>query len=195
MLDLPRILFVRHGETDWNVEGRLQGQTDIPLNALGRYQSEDVARRLTKLLDDPATSRWIVSPLGRTRETAEIARRTLGLDPNAYDTEDRLKEITFGIWEGSTWAELRGKFPTAEAERDKDKWGYIPPKGESYEMLVERLRPWLETIREEAVVVSHGGVARALMAVIADVAPQEAPRHEIHQGRVLVFENNRFKWH
>jgi probable phosphoglycerate mutase len=195
MLGLPRILFVRHGETNWNVEGRLQGQTDIPLNALGRYQSEDVARRLTKLLDNPAHSRWIVSPLGRTRETAEIARRTLGLDPKSYETDDRLKEITFGIWEGNTWAELRGKFPTAEAERDKNKWGFVPPKGESYEMLVERLRPWIKTLKQETVVVSHGGVARALMAIIANVPPQDAPRHDIHQGRVLVFENNRFTWH
>jgi probable phosphoglycerate mutase len=192
---LPRVLFVRHGETDWNVEGRLQGQTDIPLNALGRFQSEDVARRLTKLLDDPAKSRWIVSPLGRTCETAEIARLALGLEPKSYETEPRLKEITFGLWEGHTWAELRGKFPDAERARDANKWNYVPPNGESYAMLVDRLRPWLESITEETVVVSHGGVARALMAMIADVPPQEAPRHDIHQGRVLVFENSRFKWH
>ena len=195
MLVLPRVLFVRHGETDWNVEGRLQGQTDIPLNALGRYQSEDVARRLTKLLDDPAKSRWVVSPLGRTRETAEIARLALGLEPKAYETDQRLKEITFGLWEGHTWAELRGKFQDAERARDADKWDYVPPNGESYAMLVDRLRPWLESITEETVVVSHGGVARALMAMIADVPSHEAPRHDIHQGRVLVFENSRFKWH
>jgi broad specificity phosphatase PhoE len=191
----PRILFIRHGETDWNVEGRLQGQTDIPLNALGRYQSEDVARRLTKLLDDPAQSRWIVSPLGRTRETAEIARKTLGLDPKSYETEGRLKEITFGIWEGNTWAELRQKDPTIGITREKQKWDFVPPQGESYAMLADRLRPWLATLTQEVVVVSHGGVARALMAIIADVSSQEAPRHEIHQGRVLVFENKRFKWH
>ena len=53
----PRILFVRHGETDWNVEGRLQGQTDIPLNAPGRFQAEDVGRRLAKLIDTPADSK------------------------------------------------------------------------------------------------------------------------------------------
>ena len=192
MLTLPRILFVRHGETDWNVEGRLQGQTDIPLNALGRYQSEDVARRLTKLLDDPAASRWIVSPLGRTRETAEIARHTLGLDPTAYDIEDRLKEITFGTWEGHTWAELRQKDPRTVINREKQKWHYVSPQGESYAMLADRLRPWLETIKDETVIVSHGGVARALMALIADITPHDALRHVIHQGRVLVFENNRF---
>ena len=195
MAVLPRMLFVRHGETDWNVEGRLQGQTDIPLNALGRFQSEDVARRLTKLLIDPAQSRWVVSPLGRTRETAEIARRTLGLDPMGYTTDDRLKEITFGIWESFTWAELRQKDPMIGVTREKQKWDFIPPQGESYAMLADRLRPWLEHITQETVVVSHGGVARALMAILADVSPQDAPRHEIHQGRVLVFENNRFKWH
>jgi broad specificity phosphatase PhoE len=195
MAVLPRVLFVRHGETDWNVEGRLQGQTDIPLNALGRYQSEDVARRLTKLLDDPAQSRWVVSPLGRTRETAEIVRSTLGLEPKSYEVDDRLKEITFGIWEGHTWAELREKDPVIVVTREKQKWDYIPPQGESYAMLAERLRPWLETLTEETVVVSHGGVARALMTLIADVPPHEAPRHEIHQGRVLVFENGRFTWH
>jgi broad specificity phosphatase PhoE len=191
----PRILCVRHGETDWNVEGRLQGQTDIPLNALGRFQAEDVGRRLAKLIDKPAESKWLVSPLGRTRETAEIARRALGLDPKAYQTEDQLKEITFGAWEGFTWAELRKSEPLAEAERTKNKWGYVPPQGESYEMLTRRIGLWLETVKSEIVAVSHGGVARALMVLAAGLSPQDAPRHEIHQGRVLEFAEGRFRWH
>lgn len=195
MARYPRILFVRHGETDWNVEGRLQGQTDIPLNQLGRYQAEDVGRRLIKLLADPATSEWIVSPLGRTRETAEIARRAMGLDPAAYSLEDRLKEITFGEWEGFTWAELRNSVSHAEQERDQNKWGYVPPKGESYEMLTERIGRWLSTIDREIVAVSHGGVARALMVLAANVSPEQAPRHDIHQGRVLEFAEGRFRWH
>lgn len=195
MAQYPRILFVRHGETDWNVEGRLQGQTDIPLNQLGRYQAEDVGRRLKKLLADPASSEWIVSPLGRTRETAEIARRALGLDPLAYQLEEQLKEITFGEWEGFTWAELRKTVPHAEKERDQNKWSYVPPKGESYEMLTTRIGKWLSTVNREIVAVSHGGVARALMVLAADVSPSEAPRHDIHQGRVLEFADGRFRWH
>lgn len=191
----PRILFVRHGETDWNVEGRLQGQTDIPLNPLGRIQAEDAGRRLAKLLDNPAQSQWLVSPLGRTRETAEIARRALGLDPRSYNTDDRLKEITFGSWEGFTWAELRKKDPLIESARNQQKWDYVPPQGESYAMLTERLKPWVETLVEERVVVSHGGVARALMAMLTDIPVHDAPRQDIWQGRVLVFENNRFHWH
>mgnify|MGYP003345077193 FL=1 len=152
-------------------------------------------RSLAKLINNPADSKWLVSPLGRTRETAEIARRALGLDPKAYQTEDQLKEITFGAWEGFTWAELRKSEPMAEAERMKNKWGYVPPQGESYEMLTSRIGLWLETVKSEIVAVSHGGVARALMVLAAGLSPQDAPRHEIHQGRVLVFENNRFKWH
>ena len=192
---IPRILFVRHGETDWNVEGRLQGQKDIPLNALGRIQADDVGRRLSKLINNPVQSQWIVSPLGRTRETAEIARRALGLEPLAYRTEDQLKEITFGAWEGFTWAELRKSAPSAEAERAKNKWGYVPPGGESYEMLTKRIGLWLDTVTDEIVAVSHGGVARALMVLAAGLSPDDAPRHEIHQGRVLEFADGRFRWH
>lgn len=191
----PRILFVRHGETDWNAEGRLQGQQDIPLNALGRIQADDVGRRLTKLLDDPAAAYWVVSPLGRTRETAEIARRAMGLDPMAYETDERLKEITFGAWEGFTWAELRQKDPLIGITREKQKWDYVPPDGESYAMLTARLKPWVDGLVEDRVVVSHGGVARALMALLADVPPHDAPRHHIHQGRVLEFAEGRFCWH
>ena len=128
-------------------------------------------------------------------ETAEIARRALGLDPLAYTLEDQLKEITFGEWEGFTWAELRSSLPHAERERDKNKWGYVPPKGESYEMLTERIGRWLATVDREIVAVSHGGVARALMVLAADVSPDQAPRHDIHQGRVLEFADGRFRWH
>ena len=192
---LPRILFVRHGETDWNVEGRLQGQTDIPLNALGRIQAEEVGRRIRTLVNDPATTRWMVSPLMRTRETAEIARASLGLPKTDYVLEPRLKELTFGRWEGHTWAELRRKDPLAEPTREKNKWDFVPPGGESYAMLKDRLEPWLHSLDGEVVVVSHGGVARTLMAIIADIPKAEAPRHDIWQGRVLVFEDRRFRWH
>ena len=195
MAILPRLLFVRHGETAWNLEGRLQGQTDIPLNNLGRLQAEDVGRRLAKLIPDPSSLNWLVSPLKRTRDTAEIARRALGLDPSAYILEPRIVELTFGAWEGFTWGELRKNDPLVEIEREKQKWDFVPPSGESYAMLAKRLRPWLETVNQECVVVSHGGVARALMAMLAGVPEAEAPRHDIWQGRVLVFEGSSFRWH
>ena len=84
----PVLYFVRHGETDWNRERRLQGQHDIPLN-----------------------------PLGRARETMEIMRDAMGLDPAAYRTDARLMEMSFGRWEGFTYADLQTREAAALAAR------------------------------------------------------------------------------
>jgi broad specificity phosphatase PhoE len=190
------LYFIRHGETDWNREGRLQGQRDIPLNALGRAQAEECGRRLLALAP-MADLDWLVSPLGRTRETAEIARREAGLDPMDYWTDDRLKEITFGRWEGLTWREVRAADPAGAHRREADKWGFAPPGGESYAMLVERMRGWLAdlpTASRPLVTVAHGGVARALLHIIARVAPHEATVLDIWQGRVLMIRDGGYDW-
>ena len=121
-----RLFFIRHGETDWNAEGRLQGQRDIPINARGREQAVDAAHRLREVRPDPGALPWIVSPLGRTRETAELARAALGLDPTAYTTDERLKEISFGRWEGFTWREIRKTEPEAARDRERGKWTLRP---------------------------------------------------------------------
>ncbi|MGL4243008.1 MAG: histidine phosphatase family protein, partial [Beijerinckiaceae bacterium] len=158
MLATP-LYFIRHGETDWNAEGRLQGQHDIPLNDLGRVQAEEAGVILRSLAPQPDDLDWWVSPLARTRETAERARTAIGLHPTYYRTDDRLKELTFGRWEGLTWKDVRKADPRGAALREKDKWRAVPPGGESYEMLTERVAGFLPTIRRETVLVSHGGVA------------------------------------
>ena len=194
MASLPRILFVRHGETDWNAEGRLQGQKDTPLNALGRVQAKEAGRRLGTLASNIDALPWIVSPLSRTRETAEIARKALNLDPTAFELEERAKELTFGRWEGYTWKELRKQDANVEKRRAADKWAFVPPEGESYAMLAKRLKPWIETITVESVIVSHGGVARALMAMIGGMTTDTAPQQDVWQGRVLVVEAGGCRW-
>lgn len=189
----PRLWFLRHGETDWNREGRLQGQQDIPLNDLGRAQAESVGIRLAALAP-VAELPWIVSPLGRTRATAELARRGAGLSAEGYALDDRLKEITFGRWEGLTWREVKAADPAGAARREINKWGFAPPGGESYAMLVERLRPWVAALAEPCVVVAHGGVARALMHLISDVPSHEVTALDIWQGRVLLLERGHYAW-
>src|ERR1700755_1510010 len=92
-----RLIFLRHGETDWNVERRLQGQHDIPLNDNGRQQAARAGKRVRAMESAfPPLNRlpYIASPLGRTRETMEIARSAMGLEPQAYTTDDRLKELS-----------------------------------------------------------------------------------------------------
>ena len=188
-----RLFFVRHGETSWNREGRLQGQHDIPLNDLGRAQAEEAGRRLVTLTD-PKQVPWHVSPLSRTVETAQLARREIGLPDDDFLRDDRLKELAFGRWEGLTWKEVRQSDPQRAAQREKDKWLTVPPEGESYQLLSQRLAPWLASVSGDLVVVAHGGVARVLLHDVAGVAPHEAAEIDIWQGRVLVLEKGRYEW-
>ena len=195
----PRFFFVRHGETDWNRTGRLQGQHDVPLNAKGRDQALATGRTLARLVSrrglEVTGLDFVASPLGRTRATMELLRQAIGLPTLMYRTEVVLREISFGRWEGSTWAEIKLADPKGFAERKRDKWIYVPPDGESYADLVQRLSPWLESLRDDAVVVSHGGVARAMLTLLAGVGTAAAPAVEIHQGRVLAFCEGRATWH
>jgi probable phosphoglycerate mutase len=182
------LYLIRHGETDWNVEGRLQGHRDIPLNARGRWQ----ARRCGEILHDllkrnggnPIDLTFVTSPLMRARETMELVRHALALDPALYDTEICLKELSFGDWEGFTYPELRLQHAAAIAARERDPWSHVVPNGESYGMLAERLRPWLAGMARDCVVVTHGGTMRALIALREAAPPAKAARTEIQQGVV-----------
>lgn len=194
-LSIPgRLFLVRHGETDWNREGRLQGSQDIPLNALGRMQAAEVADRLRALKPEFATSAYVASPMHRARETMAILRNELALPPDDYRIDEQLKELTFGDWEGFTWREIRKSERELAQARERDKWGFVPPGGESYRMLAERIRPSLAAMAPDTVMVSHGGVARAVLALIGAVDPAEAAKVEIWQGKILVVEGDRASW-
>lgn len=187
------LYFVRHGETDWNMQGRLQGSRDIPLNDHGRVQAGEIAQRLRDAAITPETLPFHVSPLVRTRETADILRHRLGMPVHGYTLEPRLAELSFGKWEGMTWKEVRAHDPSAP-KRIKRGWHYTPPEGESYAMLAERLCPWLDTLTGDNVVVSHGGVARALIAMVCGVPSEDATQEDIWQGRLLVLRKDGFHW-
>jgi len=194
-----RILFIRHGETEYNREGRLQGQQDIPLNPKGREQASAVGRTLRKLagaeIDRLEAARaFIASPLLRTRQTMELARAAMGLTPANYALADDLKELTFGDWEGLTWPEVEARFPDGAADRASRKWTFTPPNGESYATLALRVTPWLEALDRDVFVASHGGVARAFMHLLGGLAPVRAAEADIFQGRALVFAEGRFSW-
>jgi broad specificity phosphatase PhoE len=190
----PAIYLIRHGETDWNAEGRLQGGKDIPLNDLGRMQAAEAARRLMKIRPDFADLDYVASPLSRAQETMTILRRVLGLHEHVFRSDERLRELTFGDWEGLTWPELKARDPVAAKARRADKWNYAPPSGESYAMLAERVQPWLGSLTRETVAVAHGGIARVLMVMIAGITPHEAAEADIRQGQILVFENGKARW-
>ena len=193
---LPLVYFVRHGQTDWNAEHRLQGQADVPLNALGRAQAERNGRRLAELIADPARFDFVASPLGRTRETMELMRAAMGLEPQAYRTDARLIEVHFGDWQGHTLAELDQLTPGATAARALDKWHFVPPGtyGESYAMLYARTKPWFGELNQPTVCVTHGGIFRVLFRMAGHKPEKEAAALDVAQDRVLRFENGKLEW-
>jgi broad specificity phosphatase PhoE len=191
---MPVLYYLRHGETDWNIEQRLQGHHDTALNARGRAQAArcgDLLRNLFALEKRAAADfAYVSSPLTRARETMELARVALDLDPHGYQLDHRLIEISFGAWEGLTLSEVEARSPHAIAERDEDKWGFEPPGGESYRDVAKRVASWYATVTRDSVVTAHGGVARALMANFNILPEAEAPHANIAHGVVYVFAGN-----
>lgn len=194
-----RIIFVRHGQTPYNAENRLQGQRDVPLDGKGREQASAIGRYLGGALApeiarlDREGAFW-ASPLIRTRETMELVRAAMALPPQPYQLDPRLKELSFGVWEGHSWAEVEATDPEGVKEREADKWHFAPPGGESYATLAERVTPWLQERRGDTFLVAHGGVARAFFTLLAGMPPEEAAVAEIWQGRALIFDKGVAQW-
>jgi 2,3-bisphosphoglycerate-dependent phosphoglycerate mutase len=149
--------FVRHASTQWNEQGRMQGRRDIPLCASGR---DDLARwRLPEAFGEPAE--WVSSPLCRAVETAKR------LGAVAPRIEPALTEMDWGAWEGYRLTELRERFGSAFTQNEQRGLDFRPPGGESPRDVVRRVTHWLEAATQRgrpAVVVTHNGVLRALLA-------------------------------
>ena len=189
------LYFVRHGETDWNRARRYQGQRDIPLNDTGRSQASRNGRVLAELLGPgAATLDYVASPLMRARETMEIMRRELMLPPTGYRTDDRLRELHYGHWEGLLSEELPAVDPEGYAAREADPWNWQPNGGESYRMLSERVAGWLAEADRDTVVVSHGGVSKVLRGLVLRLAHTDIARLDVPQDKVLMVEAGSIRW-
>jgi broad specificity phosphatase PhoE len=193
---LPLVYFVRHGQTDWNAEGRLQGQADTDINQRGREQADRNGQVLARLIARPEEFDFVASPMRRTRETMERVRLAMGLDPFAFRTDERLIEIHFGAWQGLTFVELEAREPGSTKVRRRDKWNFRPPGplGESYEMLRARVTPWLESLAQPTVCVTHGGVIRAVFRVIGQMSDRDAAALNVPQDRVLRLQDGLLDW-
>jgi broad specificity phosphatase PhoE len=187
----PTIYYIRHGETEWNAEGKLQGAQDIPLNDLGRKQAANAGGILAGLFARDGRNEqalpFVASPLGRARSTMELVRDALKLPPHDYSIDDRLREIGYGHWEGSTLSQMQASDPDVFAARQADKWTVPPPGGETYASVQLRMRDWYDSLLGDTVAVAHGGTARALMVALGFETPDSAADLTIEQGAVYVF--------
>jgi probable phosphoglycerate mutase len=194
MTDLPDIYFIRHGETKWNRESRYQGQRDIPLNATGRAQADANGRLLRDLLDrdglDPLRMHWRASPMTRTRETLDRVRAAFTVPLPEVIFDNRLIEVSFGIYEGRLLDEVGEEGPAGirvVGERDESFWAYRPESGESYEELGNRVGPVLKELPGSSVIIAHGGVARVCRHLIEGISRKEAVNWRIPQDAILFF--------
>ena len=189
------LYFVRHGETDWNLARRYQGQRDIPLNATGREQARRNGHTLlTALGAGAATLDYVASPLLRAKQTIEIVRSELGLAADAFRTDARLMEINYGHWEGRCWQDIANVDAAGYRAREADVWNWQPQGGESYQMLADRVGGWLSEIVRDTVAVAHGGVSRALRLLLLGLTPREAMALEVPQDRILVLSGKQGRW-
>jgi broad specificity phosphatase PhoE len=188
------LYYIRHGLTDWNIAGRLQGHRDIALNPTGRAQAACCGEILRDLFvrDGRAAGGldYVASPLSRARDTMEIMRGTLGLVPAGYAIEPRLAEIGFGEWEGLTYDEVMQRDPDVVARREADKWEFLPPGGENYRQVALRVGAWYATLARDTVVCAHGGTGRALIALLGIAPPEQAVHEPIDQSVVYVLGPN-----
>jgi probable phosphoglycerate mutase len=117
----------------------------------------------------------------------DLVRATLGLPAGGYRIDDRLGEISFGEWEGLTYEDVLARDSDVVAQREGNKWRFLPPGGESYEQLAVRVGAWYATVERDTVATAHGGTARALIGLLGIVPPEEAAHYPIDNGVVYVF--------
>ncbi len=199
-LDVPTLksgitlYVIRHGETDWNAELRYQGQEDIPLNDKGRAQSKRNGEALAKLGLDLRLHDFVASPLVRARETMEIVRTALGIEPDAYRLDPALKELSYGHWQGVLQSELPTRDPEGLAARSQDPYHWRPDGGESYADLVARTDSWLKSVTRDSIIAAHGGTVRCLHTLLLGLPTQDVPTLAIPQDNVLIIKDGQGGW-
>ena len=187
-----RLILVRHGETDWNRESRLQGHLPTLLNARGRHEAKLLARRISE--EQP--NRLYSSDLPRAMETAEMIAEATGLEIMAAP---ELREAHFGKWEGKTYAEVQDESPGNFNAWVESDFRQAPPGGESAGELRERIIAFLAEValqhpNETSVLVSHGGPCKYAIAHTLGISPTGIHRYAVDNASVHIIEIGAYGW-
>jgi broad specificity phosphatase PhoE len=154
------LYFARHGQTEANVARLFSGKKNTPLTATGREQAQELGQVLKRELGTAPGVGFVCSPLQRACTTMEIARETMGLPREGYTTDARLQEIDLGRWDQLTEADARALDPDYYARRTADKWDVPALGGENYAQVAQRLSSWLDDLKTDTFMVSHGAATR-----------------------------------
>ena len=189
---MTRVIVVRHGQTEWNVQARIQGQGDSNLTPEGIAQARAIAQRLAKEPFDALIS----SDLGRAFETARVIAQRCNL-PIA--TDERLRERCFGVGEGMTYDEVDRAYPGAFARIRNVDPDFIIPNGESRRQFHDRVRDAFESLAQAhqgrtIVIVTHGGVLATFFRHVHDIPLDVAHPIAITNASYNVLRHDGARW-
>lgn len=178
------IYLLRHGETEFNTQGRYQGELDSPLTEVGVQQVQQNAQMLKSLIGNPNEWKIVSSPLGRAMQSTEIICETIGYDVKKVEKDERLTEVAVGQWAGLTTKEIESSWPNLFQNTDVYNWYFNAPNGEAYDSVVCRLSAWLKDMQHvpNVIAISHGLTGRILRGIYADLKKEDALKLEVSQN-------------
>jgi len=188
------VYLIRHGETLWNTEKRLQGQLDSPLTDAGVQQAALLAGKLSSVQFDAVYS----SDLRRARRTTEIIMAQFNPVPVTFD--ERIRERNFGLFQGLTWEEITEKYPEEAAKELSGNPKNCAPGGESKQQLLLRTRSFFEDIalqqtNKKILVISHGGILNVWTRHVLHIPPDTPRRFHIRNTAINIFEHYDNRWY
>lgn len=188
-MPFPDIILIRHGQTEWNREGRIQGHGDARLTDLGQAQARAYGRLIAERFQPLTAHALYRSPAGRCAQTTALACEAAGLDAAAFTIDERLKEKGYGRWEGMTRPEIAAAGDTKDlAEMDAAPWDHRPPgDGETLTEVMARARDWMNGLdaATPVIVICHGGTGRTLIRSYLDLPPEETLAIQMRQDVVF----------
>lgn len=161
MPDYPEIFVLRHGQTEWNREGRHQGRLDSPLTERGRAQARQQGEILTVALAGRDDFAAFTSPQGRAFDTAQLALASMAVTATV---DPQLCEISFGDWEGLKTEDIAARWPEhcKSAAQDPFAWHFLAVRGESFAQICDRAGAFLTALDRPSIIVTHGITSRIL---------------------------------
>jgi probable phosphoglycerate mutase len=186
---MHQIYLIRHGETEWNAQGRFQGALDSALTDTGIKQAEAVGRRLAGLA--LSIDAFVSSPLGRTRQTAAIIAESAKLPSARCDV--RLAEVSLGSWDGLTHIDIDAQWPGLLDGATPFDWFFRSPDGEGYDAAFLRAECWLRERQGVTVAVTHGLVSRLIRGAYSGLSKPEALSLPVPQDVIWKLCNGRIE--
>jgi broad specificity phosphatase PhoE len=186
---MNEIYLIRHGETEWNAQGRFQGKLDSALTETGVKQAEAIGRCLAGL--DLSLDAFVSSPLGRTRQTAAIIAGSAHLP--AAQCDDRLAEVSLGSWDGLTHFDIDAQWPGLLDGSTPFDWFFRSPDGETYDSAFQRAECWLEERQGVTLAVSHGLISRIIRGAYGGLSRTDALSLPVPQDVIWKLSSGRIE--